>query len=61
MLLIGTSDGSVSVMKKRRDGSGQVDLTSFPAHSVPLEGILFNLSISFSLKMPHNTDYFSNV
>ena len=48
MLLIGTSDGSVSVMKKWCDGSGQVDLTSFPAHSVPLEGILFNLSISFS-------------
>jgi hypothetical protein len=45
MLVIGASDGSVSVMKNRCDESGQVDLTSFPAHSVALAGILFDFSV----------------
>ena len=45
MLVIGASDGSVSVLKKRCDESGQADLTSFPVHSVALAGILFDFSV----------------
>ena len=39
VMLVGASDGSVSVIKTLRDGSGHVDFQRFNAHSSPLEGV----------------------
>jgi hypothetical protein len=39
VMLVGASDGSVSVLKTLRDGSGRVDFRDFAAHSSPLAGV----------------------